>query len=246
MVKLLAILSRTCSWALPLSILSVVSFYWEIPFSNCVLDYMKNSNGCFGIKREYNWAGLDLLDFLFLLSLIMFPGGPQEEMFKEEVRKEKQVRKWNICLRCWLRHSWAKDLKCSLYSNKPAKYVELALIWVPVFSSSVDFTPVTKVVMCRGKEEGKKARKEEYNSKAPFPLSSALIFLPNLKMVENWTTGFLMEVELTWSDWLLQHHYSWAIPDKPFIPQDLDLGERTSLISAVRIFCMSGVFQLWW
>lgn len=61
---------------------------------------MKNSSSSSGIKREDNRAGLDFLDFLLLLTVIMFPGGPQGEGFKEEVRKEKEVRKWNICLRC--------------------------------------------------------------------------------------------------------------------------------------------------
>lgn len=178
---------------------------------------MKNSNRSSGIKREDNWASLVFLDFLLLLTLIMFPGGPQEECFKEEVRKEKQVRKWNICLSCWLRHSWAKDLKCSLCSHRPAKNVEPALILIPVFSFSCWFyTTVTKL-QCVGEKQRKKEQERKNrivkHSTLPPPLSVSFQ-ISNGWEQDHWCSdgGRVHTIRLTpsaslqlWNSWQAVH-----------------------------------------
>lgn len=78
MVKLIEILNKTCSKIFSLSLLAAARFYSEIPFSSCLLDYIKMSNSSSGIKREDSSAGLDILDFLLILTLILFPGGQKK------------------------------------------------------------------------------------------------------------------------------------------------------------------------
>lgn len=137
---------------------------------------MKNSNSSSGIKREDNWAGLDFLDFLLLLTLIMFPGGPQKEVFKAEVRKEKQVRKWNICL--------GADSDIHEQKTSSIAYILLGQLrmqsqhWFGyLFSASfVGFTPqLQKMTYVREKERKKEQERRNRKGKhlSPLPLLSS-------------------------------------------------------------------------
>lgn len=165
-------------------------------------------------------------------------------MFKEDIRKEKQAKKCNFCLRCWLRHSWVEDLKHSRCSDQSTRNLkESHQHWLGYLLSAAFYgfyITVTKETMCMRQGEGKRTWKEEPNMKAFFPLP--FLPLPN----SRWLRGGPLAFWWRWSSYNQVDSFSlsWSggFTARPFSPHGT--GEDTSLILAVNISSMSRVFQL--